>query len=533
MSNVLITNISWNRTYLHIEYTASAPIPIYLADGEYGQHIEMICTFPDDDSKIYHARLNITIAEGRELLSTGLYSFWAEEQRVESSNTVLENIENISRVFRYSGSSYAYVVTFEVKFVDEQPYVYIRTSFMMENDNPKRRRPFFEGKQLLTKVAKFANKYAMFAMNILYLFLTLFRVGGGNNILFMSENRYNMSENLVAVERRLIERGLDLKYKKRTSVRNIFGRNYSVFSWLHLLGQIAQSDYIFIDDYTPIFAFLTLRKTKLVQVWHAGFGFKLVGYGRFGIQGSPHPFEASHRKYTYGIVGCEELKEIYTEVWGIDRDSLIASGMPRLDHFLDDDVINSEKERLYAKFPVIEGKKTILFAPTYRGYDQKSAYYDFDEIDFEKFYSYAQKKDAMIIFKMHHFIDVPVPIPAEYSDRMIEIADEDINSLFYVSDVLITDYSSCFYDYSLLGKPMLFFAYDKAVYFATRGVHRKLEQVAPGGIYTKFSEIVEALESENYTFPEREDVFVDRAAFRDGLASDIIIDTVFGINSVK
>jgi CDP-ribitol ribitolphosphotransferase len=203
-----------------------------------------------------------------------------------------------------------------------------------------------------------------------------------------------------------------------------------------------------------------------------------------------------------------------------------------LDHFLDENVIDSTRRKLYEKYPDLSGRKVVLFAPTYRGYSQDDAYYDYDEVDFERLHEFAKNSDAMVVIKMHHFITKPAPVPKKFSDRIIELSGENINELFYIADVLITDYSSCFYDFSLLGKPMLFFAYDKDVYSSTRGVHRRLEEVAPGKICEDFESLITALENEDYEYPEREDVFVDRAIEKNGLNSDIVIDTVLGIGKV-
>jgi CDP-ribitol ribitolphosphotransferase len=343
----------------------------------------------------------------------------------------------------------------------------------------------------------------------------------------MSENRFSISENLEAIDKRLRERNLDKDFKISYSFRNIFDKKYSIFSQIKLVIKIASSDYIFIDDYTPILSLFNLRKgTSLVQTWHAGVGFKTVGYARFGIAGSPHPYHSCHRKYTYGLVGCESLKEIYSEVWGIPKSSLIASGMPRLDHFLDDDVIKSESERLYNKYPQIKGKKVLLFAPTYRGTTQKDAYYDFDKLDLPKLYEFCKENNTVVIFKMHHFIKEPVPIEDYMRDLFIEINDEKINNLYYISDVLITDYSSCFYDYSLLKKPILFYLYDEDLYIATRGVQRPIEDVAPGKICHSFDEMLDAIKNEDFETEKLDKFYIDQNINKEKTASDIVIDTV-------
>ena len=188
--------------------------------------------------------------------------------------------------------------------------------------------------------------------------------------------------------------------------------------------------------------------------------------------------------------------------------------------------MQSERKRLLEKYPQFVGKKVLLFAPTYRGVGQKKAYYDFEQIDFEKLYDFCKKNNAVFVFKMHHFIKEPVPIEPEYQDLLIEITDEKINSLYYVSDVLITDYSSCFYDYSLLQKPILFYLYDQELYTATRGVQRPIEEVAPGKICNTFDDMITALENEDFETEKLQSFYVDNASKHGKMASDIVIDEI-------
>lgn len=343
----------------------------------------------------------------------------------------------------------------------------------------------------------------------------------------MSENRSRIMDNLEAIDTRLKERGLDKEFNISYQFRNIFAGIQNPFSWLKTVTLLAKQDYIFVDDYAPVFSFLDLdKRTTLVQVWHAGFGFKLVGYGRFGITGSPQPVKSCHRKYTYALIGNDQLREIYSEVFGIEKKALLATGMPRLEHFLDEDHMASVKEAFYKTFPEIEGKKVITFAPTYRGTSQNNAYYDFSMLDFDKLYDYCKTNNAVFIVKQHHFLREKAPLKAEQMDVFYECSDYNLNDLFYVTDVLITDYSSCFYDFLLLGKPVLFFTYDRAVYSATRGVHRPIDKVAPGKICDNFDQLLSALKDEDYGNTEAADFLRDKCTTNTVLASDKVIDYV-------
>ena len=92
--------------------------------------------------------------------------------------------------------------------------------------------------------------------------------------------------------------------------------------------------------------------------------------------------------------------------------------------------------------------------------------------------------------------------------------------------MLITDYSSCFYDYLLLKRPILFYVYDKALYSATRGVHRPIDQVAPGIVCNDFNELTTALSKEQLELPAAADMLIDNCLTNTELASDMVIDHI-------
>src|SRR5262249_6453307 len=83
-----------------------------------------------------------------------------------------------------------------------------------------------------------------------------------------------------------------------------------------------------------------------------------------------------------------------------------------------------------------------LFAPTFRGRGIDDAYYDYSRIDFARLYEMCGET-SVVLFRMHHFVTVPVPIPPEYADRLVNYESfPETNDLLHVADVLITDYSS-------------------------------------------------------------------------------------------
>ena len=546
MNEVIITNIFWRRTYLFIEFESNKDIELSIVQTRKNKTTEeleikkqhVLETKKLENNK-YRSKINITIAEGRQLLDRGKWTFIYDnnlENTPKISNDILFHIEEFSKAFPYTGKFYAYVLFFNIcKKIDQESMIEtyslsMHSLYYRKNFNPYKRQwsEVRNARSLKSFIHKISIRVAKKLLNLYYQIISRILPKNGKKILFMSENREYIMDNLKAIDKRIKERGLDKEYKISYSFRNIFkSKKQNPFSWLVTITKIAKQDYIFVDDYVPVFSFLNLnKKTTLTQVWHAGFGFKLVGFGRFGIDGSPHPVESCHRKYTYGLVGNNNLKEIYSEVWGIEKESLLATGMPRLEHFLDKDVQDKVKEKLYSENPEFKGKKIINFAPTYRGSNQYNAYYDYSKLDFDKLSDFCKKNNAIILFSRHHFLTEELPLTEENKKYIFDISKYSLNDTFYITDILVTDYSSCFYDFLLLKRPVIFYTYDLATYSATRGVHRPVKKVSPGPICETFDELLNELEKANDNNFEIKDFLIDKCVANDQLASDKVIDYI-------
>lgn len=107
----------------------------------------------------------------------------------------------------------------------------------------------------------------------------------------------------------------------------------------------------------------------------------------------------------------------------------------------------------------------IVFAPTFRGAGQATAYYPYDSyIDYQALWEMCERTNSYFVFEMHHFIEERPEIPPAFANRLKDLSDESLGDLLYVADVLVTDYSSCFYDCLLLQKPVVFYVPDKVEY---------------------------------------------------------------------
>lgn len=527
-----VTRISWERVLLSIHLrliplTESAqaqvdPEAISFEIVDQGRVFPVDAAPSGDDC--FRIDINITRFGGRRQIPNGT---WRIRARVDHTPLAvlsydgrdLARLDDASRVFLYNKNRSVVTVSFGIAENVESLDFLMRTYQLNRSGaKPKRVGPikWFKRKYLSEpRMMKYAG----------WIYKRVNRIVGvkKGRVLFASDQRLTIAGNLLRVQERLVERGLDKRLDFRYSFR--LPKTGSWGTTVRILWLMATSEVILLDDYFGLLKSVKIdtSRTRVIQLWHAGSGFKSVGYSRFGNIGSPklwHP----HRQYTYAITGSKHLVPVYAEAFGIEESAVIPTGLPRVDWFLDDARTERFASEFHAAYPELVRKRVILFAPTFRGRSIYSAFYDYSWIDFEALYE-AVGPDTVVLFRMHHFVKDRIDIPLPYRDRFFDFTDfADGLSLLHLVDLLITDYSSIIYEFSLLDRPMMFYAPDRVNYAATRGFHRDYAETAPGKICTTFAELTRAIEAEDF---EQEKVARFRAENFDRIdtnAADRVID---------
>ncbi|BDV30041.1 CDP-glycerol glycerophosphotransferase family protein [Microbacterium terricola] len=525
-----VTGIAWERIHMTIRLRLAPPagaagagapaVSFAFADGE--RVYDAPAT--DEGSGSFAIRVNVTTFEGREAIPNGT---WRIQSRLGGApgpvasydGGELEYLDQASRVFLYDGNRSALTVSYSV---DENPDDASRLDFLIHT-NHLHRSPAKTRSVLRRTAAKVLGTHAR-RRYTRTVYDVIARVIGPKpgRILFASDQQPSMEGNLLRVHERMIERGLDTQFDIRSSFRLPGTTGWRTTA--RILYLLATSEIILLDDYFGLLNSVTIdRRSRVIQLWHAGSGFKSVGYSRFGSTDSPK-LRQPHRQYTYAISGSEHLRDVYAEAFGIEADAVIPTGLPRIDWFLDEERTASSTEAFYAQYPQLRGKRIILFAPTFRGSSYHTAFYDYDLIDLDALYA-ACPPDTVVLFRMHHFVKDLIAIPEQYRDRFFDVTRyPDGLGLLHVTDLLITDYSSIIYEFALLDRPMLFFAPDKALYAATRGFHRPYEETAPGRVCETFDEVIRAIRDGDF---EQEKLARFRAENFDRIdtdAADRVID---------
>lgn len=201
---------------------------------------------------------------------------------------------------------------------------------------------------------------------------------------------------------------------------------------------------------------------------------------RFTHLVSPSPYTSARLGSAFGL-SAEQAADV-----------IIEQGYPRNDflHTVTDAQCAAIKKRL--GIPV--GKTVILYAPTFRD-DQRHAGigYTIDTgIDLPGFIAQLGQTHVLL-FRAHYLVASQVDFSA-FGGAVIDVSDvSDINELYAVSDLLVTDYSSVFFDYANLGRPIIFFPYDLERYAEElRGFYLDISAL-PGPVVRTQAELAEAI----------------------------------------
>ena len=206
------------------------------------------------------------------------------------------------------------------------------------------------------------------------------------------------------------------------------------------------------------------------------------------------------------IATSKKVKQYFKSAFG--SPNIEITGYPR------NDIIISPN--LYAKYlgfeqeiiASITTKKTILYAPTFRDTNRFNRE---TPIDWERLNDLLKENNTTFLIKLHRH-DYSMVMNQEYSNIRVLDNESDMYPLFAKVDLLVTDYSSIFFDFLLTNKPVLFFPYDKVTYLTKdRSMYDDYDLVTPGYKAYNFEELYTKLELffRNASLLKRSDVDYD------------------------
>ncbi len=241
------------------------------------------------------------------------------------------------------------------------------------------------------------------------------------------------------------------------------------------------------------------------------------------------------KRYDYLVSPSRFATEKFVTAFGINKmyreGRILEIGYPRNDALYrpSADTIQTLKKNL----GLPADKKILLYAPTWRD-DQhdtlKGGYTHQNELDFNKLQD-AIGDHYIVIFRAHYLIANDFDFTS-HQGFVYDVSDvDDINDLYLVSDVLVTDYSSVMFDYANLGKPMVFYMYDRLHYEQNlRGFYIDIGEL-PGEItdsQTRLAEILKTLKPYQQKYQNKYADFTQKYTYLDdGKATERLRTIVF------
>jgi CDP-glycerol glycerophosphotransferase (TagB/SpsB family) len=261
---------------------------------------------------------------------------------------------------------------------------------------------------------------------------------------------------------------------------------------------LATSRVFIVDDYFfPIYVVRPRPGTTIIQTWHACGAFKKIGYSVLGKTfGMDEEFASRvriHSNYDVCLMGSQGAVPAYAEAFRQPPERFVTSlGIPRTDVFFGEGRLARSRAAVRARYALPDGKRVILYAPTFRG-DSVADAHATDDLDLDLLHR-TLGDEYVLLVRLHPFIRSRTEIGPGLAGFAVDASDyPDINELMLVSDVLVTDYSSAIFEYALLGRPMVFFAPDYEAYERERGFYFDYRTGVPGPIFETTAALAEHL----------------------------------------
>lgn len=237
------------------------------------------------------------------------------------------------------------------------------------------------------------------------------------------------------------------------------------------------------------------KKYIVVETWHGTPLKKICGEE---IQTSVEKVKSIGKRdnLTIRCSQSEFDKTIFARIFYAEYDMILDSDLPRNDSLLA--YTNLEKESIKEKLGITSDRKVILYTPTYREYliNEHRENFIVPPIDFNKWKDLFGK-NYVFLLRAHYMVSSAFDLGN--TDFVIDVSKYPrLNDLYIISDLMISDYSSTFFDYSILDRPMLCFAYDLEEYSTKRGLYLDLEKELPCRIDQTEEQLIDSILTLDY-----------------------------------
>ena len=362
-------------------------------------------------------------------------------------------------------------------------------------------------------------------------------------VLFDSFSGLGILDSPRAIFKRMLEREefQDYEYIWAIKDRSIVGENLEEFENMSNVSivsrtgdeyqkAIASAKYLISNSSFPM-TFARKKDQLYLNTWH-GVPTKSMGYERPGQKVIStknvvrNYLNATHIVSANDFTADTMYKKAY-KLDGIYEGKLLDSPLPRTDA-----IYNTDRDYIMGKLAaagINTEKKIIVYAPTWKGANYKDFDKDTDELRnaVNTLRSMINSDEYEVFLRVHYFLYRAIDADPELSKICIPFTI-DTNELLSVTEILISDYSSIFFDFLGTRRPILFYVPDLEKYENERGLYVPMKDM-PGPVGTTIEEIagfINDLENVTEKYKEKYQKMYDWCSSKeDGKACDNIIDS--------
>lgn len=271
-----------------------------------------------------------------------------------------------------------------------------------------------------------------------------------------------------------------------------------------------------------------LKKKKgqtFINTWHGSLGIKRIGETE------------ENRLYNKKMLDWVDIfisnsdfeSEVYRKSLLFEK-TIYELGHPRNDVFFVDSYYNPDRPKIKVAVEnflnrKIDNKKLILYAPTFREIDRTDCF----NLDYNLLLDVLKKKyneDFLLALKFHP--RTKINLKNVLGNNIVDLTRyPDMQGLMVYSDIMISDYSSCIFDYMLSKKPAFIYASDIEKYNNERGFFYPLE-TTPFPIITNNNELSEKILGFDYNIYKKnvEEFLKEKGCIDDGRSSERVVDLI-------
>lgn len=354
-----------------------------------------------------------------------------------------------------------------------------------------------------------------------------------NKIVFMNMKGLGYGDNPKYIAESILkkdkEKNLDLVwvvdkegYSFPQGIRTVLLNSYEYYK------ELATSK-IWIDNTRKTSDVCKRRGQYYIQTWHGAAPGKKVELDAKDYLSSTY-LENGKRDSEMAdlfISGSEFYSEVYRRAFEY-RGEILESGLPRQDIFFRD---NDNQNKIKAYYSLNKECGIVLFAPTFRNDCSVDVY----NINFDKVRRALKerfKRDFIVFVSRHPDLRNRIEYKKESQEGVIYVADyDDFQEILMASDVLITDYSGCMYDYSFLKRPIFLYQFDYDNYHVNDRTFYIPFSELPYPIANNIEDLIYKIKHFNDNdFKYKLERYMKRFGnFDDGNAADRVANKVFDI----